>query len=83
MDSLSVPVGNIDGLFMTLPLNSKLDKLIDNGNVQQILTVLNNLAGNEYISSRTKITYVLQVLESIKKSMVKKNISADKIIEII
>ena len=80
---LSTPVRSIESLFSRVPSKGELDKLADDGDVAGIQKTLQVLASDDSIPCGTKVSYLLDVLGTVKAAMARKNLAADELQAII
>ena len=80
---LSTPVRSIESLFSRVPSKGELDKLADDGDVAGIQKTLQVLASDDSIPCGTKVSYLLDVLGTIKAAIARKNLAADELQAII
>lgn len=80
---LSTPVRSVESLFTRLPSKGELDKLADDGDVAGIQKTLQVLASDDSIPCGTKVSYLLDVLGTVKAAIQRKNLAADELQAII
>lgn len=80
---LSTPVRSIESLFTRFPSKSELDKFADDGDTGAILKTLNVVASDDSVPCGTKISYLLELLGSVKNAIQRKNLLADQLASII
>lgn len=80
---LSTPVRSIESLFSRVPSKGELDKLADDGDVAGIQKTLQVLASDDSIPCGTKVSYLLDVLGTVKAAIARKNLAADELQAII
>ena len=80
---LSTPVRSVESLFTRVPSKSELNKLADDGDTAGILKTLQTLASDDSIPCGTKVSYLLEVLASVKDAIARKNLAADQLAAII
>jgi hypothetical protein len=80
---LSTPVRSVESLFSRVPSKGELDKLADDGDVAGIQKTLQVLASDDSIPCGTKVSYLLDVLGTVKAAIARKNLAADELQAII
>lgn len=80
---LSTPVRSVESLFTRLPSKAELDKFADDGDTAGILKTLQVLASDDSIPCGTKVSYLLELLGSVKNAIQRKNLYADQLASII
>jgi hypothetical protein len=80
---LSTPVRSVESLFSRLPSKGELDKLADDGDVAGIQKTLQVLASDDSIPCGTKVSYLLDVLGTVKAAIQRKTLAADELQAII
>lgn len=80
---LSTPVRSVESLFTRFPSKSELDKFADDGDTAAILKTLQVVASDDSVPCGTKISYLLELLGSVKAAIQRKNLYADQLVSII
>ncbi len=80
---LSTPVRSFESLFTRLPSKAELDKFADDGDTAGILRTLQSLASDDSIPCGAKVSYLLELLGSVKNAIQRKNLYADQLASII
>ena len=70
-------------MFTRLPSKAELDKFANDGDTAGILTTLKSLAADDSVPCGTKISYLLELLGSVKGAIARKNLAADELVAII
>ena len=70
-------------MFTRLPSKAELDKFANDGDTAAILTTLKSLAQDDSVPCGTKISYLLELLGSVKGAIARKNLAADELAAII
>lgn len=70
-------------MFTRFPSKSELDKFADDGDTAAILKTLQVVASDDSVPCGTKISYLLELLGSVKAAIQRKNLYADQLASII
>lgn len=73
----------MEALFTRLPSLAELEKFTNDGDTAGILITLKSLAADDSIPCGLKVSYLLELLSSVKRSAARKNFSADELVPII
>jgi hypothetical protein len=79
----STPVRSIESLFTRFPSKTELDKFADNGDTGAISKALQVVASDDSVPCGTKVSYLLELLGTIKAAITRKNLAADQLATII
>lgn len=80
---LSTPVRSIESLFSRFPSKAELDKFADDGDTAAILKTINTVASDDSVPCGTKISYLLELLGSVKAAIQRKSLFVDQLVSII
>ena len=79
----SIPVRSFESLFTRHPTKAQLEKFANDGDTAAISRTLQNLAADDSVPCQVKVSYLLELLASIKGEIARKNLAADQLTEII
>lgn len=78
-NELSTPVRSIPSLFTRFPSKTEIEKFADDGDVGGITKTLQVVAADDSVPCGTKITYLLELLGSVKNAIQRKTLVADQL----
>jgi hypothetical protein len=80
---LSTPVKSMESLFTRFPSKAEIDKFADDGDTAAILKTINAVATDDSVPCGTKISYLLELLGSVKAAIQRKSLFVDQLVSII
>lgn len=80
---LSTPVKSMESLFSRFPSKAEIDKFSDDGDTAAILKTINTVATDDSVACGTKISYLLELLGSVKAAIQRKSLFVDQLVSII
>ena len=80
---LSTAVRSMESLFSRFPSKAELDKFADDGDTAAILKTINTVASDDSVPCSTKISYLLELLGSVKAAIQRKSLFVDQLVSII
>ena len=79
----STPVRSIESLFTRFPSKTEIDKFADDGDTGAISKTLQVVAADDSVPCGTKVSYLLELLGTIRTAIGRKNLAADQLATII
>lgn len=80
---ISTPTDSFAALFTRHPSKANLEKFAADGDTAAILTTLKNLAADDSVPCGTKVSYLLELLGTVKGAIQRKNLAIDELTSII